>query len=49
MQDIPDGPNLSLGSGRLPFSGGSWGSAEGLVVVVGVEGEVAEQLAGGGV
>jgi hypothetical protein len=34
----------------LPFSG--WragGSAEGLVVAVGVEGQVAEQFAGGGV
>ena len=31
------------------FAGGSGGSAGGLVVAAGVEGELAEQLAGGGV
>ena len=49
-QDIGNGPNLYLGSGPSAFLGlGSGGSAERLVVAVGVEDEVAEQFAGGGV
>src|SRR5215510_1429637 len=43
-------PEPSLGLGRWWFSGWwSGGSAGGLVVDVGVEGEVAEEFAGGGV
>src|SRR3954466_12499886 len=37
------------GFGRLSFAGGAGGAAGGLVVLAGVEDEVAEQLAGGGV
>ena len=50
-QDIPDtARTLYLGSGCCGFRGGGpGGSAEGLVVAVGVEGEVAEEFAGGGV
>src|SRR3954466_8576451 len=37
------------GFGRLSFAGGAGGAAGGLVVVAGIEDEVAEELAGGGV
>ena len=49
-------PNPQLGFGVLAFAGwpgcsgrGSWGSAGGLVGAGGVEGEIAQEFAGGGV
>jgi hypothetical protein len=55
-QDIEDTPNLRLGFGVSCSAGwsgcafrGSWRPSGGLVVAGGVEGEVAEELTGGGV
>ena len=48
--DIEDVPNPQLGSGRCCWSFGCAGGCPGgLVVAVGVDGEVAEEFAGGGV
>ena len=49
-RDIEDGPNPQCGFGSFLFGGG-WGLgfAGGLVVAGGVDGEVAEEFAGGGV
>jgi hypothetical protein len=47
-QDIGDnGP--AIAQVRLSFRGGSWWSSGGLVVAAWVDGELAEELAGGGV
>jgi hypothetical protein len=49
-RDIEDGPNPHWGSDRFGFgAGGAFGFAGGLVVAGGVDGEVAEKFAGGGV
>jgi hypothetical protein len=48
-RDIPDSPNPQLGSGCCGFGVGVRGVGGGLVVAGGVEGEVAERFAGGGV
>ena len=46
-QDIEDTVNLRKGRGVFLWP--AWWAAGGLVVAVGVEGELAEELAGGGV
>ncbi len=48
-QDIPDGPNLRSWFGSLSFSGWAGWPPGAVVAAGGIESEVAEELAGGGV